>query len=137
MSDSKEDLWLLFICSVEDRMLSKKALGFNPLWPFLCCIRDWELHFSYCWLSYRQLSCQHGSMCFQSLAQLSALHAENWCVEKGLLDVFVLLSQKEFWIPGRQDFAWMVFTKGTVPFKAPLQPNNQKLSKDRKDTCIL
>lgn len=45
LSDSKEDLWHLFICSVEDRMLSKKALGFNPLWPFLCYRRDWELHF--------------------------------------------------------------------------------------------
>lgn len=44
--------------SVEDRMLSKEGLGSNPLWPFSCYIMD------YCWLSYRRLSYQHGSIFF-------------------------------------------------------------------------
>lgn len=38
----------------------------------------------------------------------------------------------KFWALGRQGFIQMGFTQASVPFKVPLQPNNQKRRKDRK-----
>lgn len=39
----------------------------------------------------------------------------------------------QFWILGRQDLVQMDFTREIMPFKLPLQPNNKKLKKYRKD----
>lgn len=38
---------------------------------------------------------------FQSVEQLSALRGENWCIEKDLLNVLVLLSQMAVLDPGK------------------------------------
>lgn len=49
----------------------------------------------------------------------------------------MLLSQTAVLDPGKARLCTDGFHKGNYAFKLPLQPNNQKLRKDRKDTCIL